>query len=61
MLNKILLNDLRVACFNHKILKKDIHNNMLACKKIIESAYTSKEDKLAAWNVLSHLEVAKCF
>ncbi len=60
MLNTVLLNDLRVACFNYDKLKKDMYNNKIACKKVIESEYTSKEDKLTAWNVLSHIEVAKC-
>jgi transposase len=61
MITSIALYDMNRACADWSILKKDMYNNKVFCKKVIDDASTSVEDKRLAWNVLSHLEALKYF
>lgn len=61
MINSIALYDMNRACADWNILKKDMYNNKVFCKKVIEDASTSVKDKRLAWCVLSNLEALRYF
>lgn len=44
-MNSLLVTGLNSSWFNTELLKKDIYNNKIACKKILESEDVSVDDK----------------
>lgn len=47
-MNSILVRGLNSSWFNPELLKRDIYNNKIACKKILDSNDTSVDDKYRA-------------
>lgn len=45
MMNALLVTGLNSSWFNTELLKKDIYNNKIACKKILDSEEVSVDDK----------------
>ena len=45
MMNTLLVTGLNSSWFNTELLKKDIYNNKIACKKILDSEDVSVDDK----------------
>lgn len=45
MMNALLVTGLNSSWFNTELLKKDIYNNKIACKKILDSEKVSVDDK----------------
>lgn len=45
MMNALLVTGLNSSWFNTELLKKDIYNNKVACKKILDSEDVSVDDK----------------
>lgn len=45
MMNALLVTGLNNSWFNAELLKKDIYNNKVACKKILDSEEVSVDDK----------------
>ena len=45
MMNALLVTGLNSSWFNTELLKKDIYNNKIACKKILDSENVSVDDK----------------
>lgn len=45
MMNALLVTGLNSSWFNTELLKKDIYNNKIACKKILDSEDVSVDDK----------------
>ena len=48
MMNKLLVTGLNSSWFNKELLKKDVYNNKVACKKILDSEDVSINDKYRA-------------
>lgn len=44
-MNALLVTGLNSSWFNTELLKKDIYNNKIACKKILDSEEVSVDDK----------------
>ena len=44
-MNKVLIRNLNSSWFNPELLKKDVYNNKIACKKILDSEDASVDDK----------------
>ena len=47
-MNSILVRGLNSSWFNPELLKRDVYNNKIACKKILDSNDTSVDDKYRA-------------
>lgn len=45
MMNSLLVRGLNSSWFNTELLKKDVYNNKIACKKILDSNDVSVDDK----------------
>lgn len=45
MMNALLVKGLNSSWFNTELLKKDVYNNKIACKKILDSEDVSVDDK----------------
>lgn len=45
MMNALLVTGLNSSWFNTELLKKDVYNNKIACKKILDSEEVSVDDK----------------
>ena len=45
MMNSLLVKGLNSSWFNTELLKKDVYNNKIACKKILDSEDVSVDDK----------------
>lgn len=45
MMNSLLITGLNSSWFNTELLKKDVYNNKVACKKILDSEDVSIDDK----------------
>ena len=45
MMNNLLVKGLNNSWFNTELLKKDVYNNKVACKKILDSEDISVDDK----------------
>ena len=45
MMNSLLVTGLNSSWFNTELLKKDVYNNKIACKKILDSEDVSVDDK----------------
>ena len=45
MMNSLLVKGLNNSWFNTELLKKDVYNNKIACKKILDSKDVSVNDK----------------
>ena len=48
MMNALLVTGLNSSWFNTELLKKDVYNNKIACKKILDSEEVSIDDKQRA-------------